>query len=574
MNTLFSFVQKTLLATVILCFSFVTLYTPQITKVETAEAAARALESTQWVNSTLLAASKIVQTATNAFLSSLNTKEYILDPIAWVAAKTMIANTTNSVVSWINSGFHGAPMFVQDMKNYMQNINIDITKEFVDELGVAPYVTGPFRADIQSAFAKAFVYEVQTEAPRGVSVYDTSFDATLISMTETGSFGADSWDDWFKIVNEPQTYTPYGNLLAVQRESERRSQQAQENETNLLNFGDGFISNKVCATVTQTLGNTKQNCSVATPGQTISETLNVHLGSGINNLIAADEISEMLADLVVNLGHKAISGAAGILGLSGGTGYTEPTLSGLTIIDQMTQDQTDTNNNSVTDIKNLVDKDLALETKYENLAIAAQAAYNNIGLGTASINSTLTQITDAKNKLQAIKDSLDAGLPPAQAMNDYNAITPKHQEADLQSSADSWVYEMQDNMRSTHTALTSYNNQMTSLRNFFTQIVNNTIYPVCGAIITPYCRTQAQKDAAQAALNEINAERARIIPIIPKLSYDPDNPASGPGIAAAYMNGTITSSQALSQVATLDITPAGERGSNLAAWNTLRNQLN
>jgi len=562
MNTLFSLIQKTLLATVALSFAFVTLYTPQlkVVKVENAEATAKALEVTQWVNRTLLTTSNVLQTAMSTFLSSLNVKEYILDPIAWVAAKGIIASATNSIVSWVNSGFKGAPMFVQDMKSYLQNINVNLTTEFVDELTYAPYVTGPFRGDIQDAFSNAFADLITTEAPRGVSVYDNTFDQKLIALTD-GKFGADSWDDWFKVVNNPQTYTPYGNLMAVQRESERRVAEAQTNEKNLLNFGDGFISNKVCSILTKPQGNKKESCNVMTPGQTISESLNLHLGSGINSLITADEISEILAQLVVNLGVQAISGAAGLLGLSNNTGYTDTSITGTgnSAVDQMIIDQNATMASSSQEVKNLVNKDLAVENKYEIVATDAKNAYIALGESPTAINSVLSEITTNKNSLQNVNDSLDNGADPGQAMNDYNTI-PKHDEADIKDNSENWVFNLQNAIASNYKKLSTYSTKLTFLKNQLNSIVTNPL------------ASQANKNAANTAIAEINAEQAKIDPALSKLDYDPDNPSASGGLAAGYMNGSLTAAQVLSGIAAINYNPSqSEINSNIANWTNVYN---
>lgn len=553
MNTFFSLVQKTLLTTVIICFAVVTLYTPQtnLVKTDRAEASARASEATQLLNMGLLGASKLIQTAANSFLNSLQMKEYVLDPIAWVAAKTLIASATNSIVSWVNSGFDGAPMFVQNLKNYMQTIDIDITAEFIDELGVAEFVTGPFRADIQAAFARGFVHQVQSSAPAGVSIYDTSFDQKLVSLTERGEFGADSWDDWFRIVNDPMTYTPYGNLLAVQREGDRRSQEAQQNETNLLSFGDGFISNKVCNDVPSTLGHTINVCEVATPGQTISESLNLHLGSGINSLIAADEISEILADLVVNLGMSAIGGAAGLLGLSPNTGYTDTSQGGIALIDAMTQQQQSNADNTAGDINNLINNDLNIVNNYLAVAGNAQSAYQKLGQSDSDIAGTIINLQANKSSLETLQTSLNDGTyTPTEAMGKYTTITPKYQSEDISNSSERWAYDVRAGIMNTYDRLYSYNTQMNSLRN---QLTN----------------TFPQTDAIHQAIADIVTEIQRIAPALADLHYDLSNPTSGGGLAARYLNRSISSEQVFASISALDIPNNTEINGNLNHWRSL-----
>lgn len=60
----------------------------------------------------------------------------------------------------------------------------------------------------------------------------------------------------------------------------------------------------------------------------IVEALNNHIDTGRESLITADEINEIIGALIGQLANTALSGAAGLLGLSSGTGYTYEGYSG------------------------------------------------------------------------------------------------------------------------------------------------------------------------------------------------------------------------------------------------------
>jgi len=96
---------------------------------------------------------------------------------------------------------------------------------------------------------------------------------------------------------------------------------AKGEEINILGFGDGFLSGKICQNVAGPTGTTEE-CAISKPGKTIADSLNKALGAGQDTLVTADEISEIIAALLGQLANKAITGASGLLGLSGGTGYT------------------------------------------------------------------------------------------------------------------------------------------------------------------------------------------------------------------------------------------------------------
>ncbi|KXJ98975.1 MAG: hypothetical protein UZ19_OD1000575 [Parcubacteria bacterium OLB19] len=123
METLHAIVQKFFVLGIALCFMFVAIYVPQNwNKVEQADAAIATKAGQIMQNGTALlqlAQDKITSVATVAMQwlqTNLWIKEYMLDTAAWWAAKYVISQITRSIVMWINSGFQGSPMFVQDLE--------------------------------------------------------------------------------------------------------------------------------------------------------------------------------------------------------------------------------------------------------------------------------------------------------------------------------------------------------------------------------------------------------------------------------------------------------------------------
>jgi hypothetical protein len=95
---------------------------------------------------------------------------------------------------------------------------------------------------------------------------------------------------------------------------------AQGQELTQVNWGDGFLSQKICESVGGDSGG--QQCSISKPGRIIADQLNKALGAGQDALIQADEINELISALLGQLANQALTGVAGLLGLSEGTGYT------------------------------------------------------------------------------------------------------------------------------------------------------------------------------------------------------------------------------------------------------------
>ena len=91
-------------------------------------------------------------------------------------------------------------------------------------------------------------------------------------------------------------------------------------EVKILDFGKGFLSKKECANV-----GGKEVCSVVTPGDTISASLNKSLGLGADSLVTADEMNELVGAFIGYLLRSTLQGglASANYGESGDIGLIQ-----------------------------------------------------------------------------------------------------------------------------------------------------------------------------------------------------------------------------------------------------------
>lgn len=342
-----------MVATVFAIFALVATYIPQDwNKVELAHAGGAgggSTEPTQILNnvelvginlSDALTAAKSVITAwaTNSYWL----KENILDGIAWAIAKAFVSSMLDSLISWINSGFKGSPMFVQDLEGFLRDAADRAVGEYLDELGgLGSFLCDPFKLDIQVAIAIEYD-KVRSGKPSGAASKCTLTGVIdniegFMSGVE-GSFGEGGWNDWFDITSKPETYTPYGAALAAQNQANVRILNTKGEESTKLQWGAGFLSGEICNLVAGPGGTSKEECFISKPGKIIQEALTFNLDSGRQSLITADEINEIIAALLGQLANSALTGAAGLLGLSGGTGYTYSGFAAGSYLGEMTDD--------------------------------------------------------------------------------------------------------------------------------------------------------------------------------------------------------------------------------------------
>lgn len=316
----------TLLSTLV--FATVLIYTPfQVAKVNTEYAFAGgatggATEPTQILNNIELAYSSVKNAITAAAtqLTAFNTgslwfKENILDPLSWSIAKALLAQFTQSIVNWINSGFQGSPAFVTDLKGFLLDVADIAAGEYINDFLGLGFLCQPFELDIKIALSIQYNTRTRDHQPPECTLSDivSNIDGFL-----NGNFADGGWGGFLELTQRPQN-TPYGSFLYASIELDGFVAEKRNEEQKLLDFGNGFFSSKICTAVT---GQNAKDCTISNPGKVIVTQLNDALGLGNESLIVADELSEIINALFNQLAKQAITGAGGLLGLSGGTGFT------------------------------------------------------------------------------------------------------------------------------------------------------------------------------------------------------------------------------------------------------------
>jgi len=241
-----------------------------------------------------------------------------------------------SLINWVNSGFQGSPAFITDLKGFLLNIADEEFGRVIDEMGgLGSFICSPFRLDVQVSLETQYAQSRATGQSAPTCTVSGIMDNIqgFISGIDSGN----GLSDWLEITSTPQTNTPYGAVLNAEVAARARLINAEGQVLTEANWGDGFLSQKICESVGGDSGG--QQCTISKPGRVIADQLNKALGAGQDALIEADEINELIAAFLGQLAEKALTGVSGLLGLSGGTGYTESGYSG-SYLDEMV-DQSD-----------------------------------------------------------------------------------------------------------------------------------------------------------------------------------------------------------------------------------------
>ncbi len=293
-------------------------------------------------------------------VTSLSVKEYILDPMFKMIARTILRNITQSIIKWAATGFQGNPSFIQDPTQFFANVADQAIGNIIYNNAGLQWMCSPFRLQLKRAliYNRSFTQRAQCTLTQVIGNYEGFINGV---NNELGSLGG--WNAWNVMATQPEN-NPYGAYALFNLQVDAAITTDKQRELNLLNWGGGFFSwedpsckernrqaeelratyefnnesgvqgRSVTLTANQMAGFEitpgqqldagqgqiyYQKCDVYTPGSVIADQINSSLGAGVNELIAADEISEVLGAVLYGLVTNVL-GDSGLFGAGGGGG--------------------------------------------------------------------------------------------------------------------------------------------------------------------------------------------------------------------------------------------------------------
>lgn len=417
MDTFFTYLKKSLVATIFIVFGFVAVYTPQNWhNVPTAEAKVIPSTLPLQILGLFEQAGTFIQTTISAGYNAITSwatnylalKDGALDGLAWFLAKSMISAMLQSLISWINSGFKGRPAFVDDLSDFLLNAADNAVGTYIKTLGdVGSFICGPFQLDVQLAVATEYQLGRINQPAADCSLSGIAGNLDDFTSGAPGSFSQGGWNDWLTITSNPGVYTKYGSVLKAKIGAKTVEIDTKNEESSILNFGDGFLSEKYCEAIT---GSTEQSCTISKPGKILQEALTFNLDSGRQSLVAADEVDEVFVALMGQLAKSAISGTKGLLGLDGGSTsykpYTNPYFGNIST--------TTATSSPISTALASMNNDLVIQKTYLQAAIVFQTNLTSLAAKTSS--STAKQaakrdlLTAEVNKITPLISTLNKNV--------------------------------------------------------------------------------------------------------------------------------------------------------------------
>ena len=184
-------------------------------------------------------------TVLNTSISIKNLAKDVLKEIAKSLARRALAEMTKSTVNWINSGFHGAPLFLERPDSFFKDIAKSEIKNYVDTFG---YNRLRFPFGRQAALNAISSYKSQLETNTQYTLSKVISDENFL-QNYRNDFNVGGWNGFLVNTQYPQN-NPMGFRLLASEELARRVngtiQKPAEKIKTALDQGMGFLSPKNC----------------------------------------------------------------------------------------------------------------------------------------------------------------------------------------------------------------------------------------------------------------------------------------------------------------------------------------
>ena len=214
-------------------------------------------------------------------------KESLWDVAIKAFLKGILSSLINSMTNWVNSGFNGSPVFVQDLKVYLEDVKNFAATEFLSSLVDSDICT----------FFDDFSLVFQTR-PGRVDEYKNQARCTLddLGVDMNRFFNSFEEGGWYSY--EQSLYgsnNPFSLYIDTSNAMQDVIEEAATQENQRLGWASGFLSFK------------DSSGKTTTPGKMVESRLSTAIGTDLRQFELADEFDELFSALVNQLVSSAFA---------------------------------------------------------------------------------------------------------------------------------------------------------------------------------------------------------------------------------------------------------------------------
>jgi hypothetical protein len=282
-----------------------------------------------------------------------NLIETVLKLAMKAVAQAAIEKIVQSTITWANTGFEGNPTYVTDPKQFAANTANSLAANFIGSpTSPLGFLCSPFQANIRIALKNSYYTPTRQQ-------FQCTFSGIAGNLQNFyKDFSSEGWNGWFSMTQNP-TNNPYDSYLNAQTQLNSQIANALSIQKQELTINDNFLSTRDCTlhnpdqkTIddynngvdldnnviaiqpdgydsTKPAGACIQYGPTKTPGKQIEEKVNETLSSGLQQLVNAKDIDDLISALLGGLIARYVTGPQGLFGksyskdLPNGSGATE-----------------------------------------------------------------------------------------------------------------------------------------------------------------------------------------------------------------------------------------------------------
>ena len=206
-------------------------------------------ETAGWLSKALHAIGVPAEVATK-IVAQADWAQKILMEAAKAAAMKALQEVTKSTVNWINQGYHGSPLFLENPESFFNDIAQFEVRTLVDLYGYDT-VKFPFGRDF--ALNAIYAYKSQLADNSSYSLSNYLVNDPVLLKNYQNDFSVGGWDGFLLNTMFPQNNYIGFQMLANEELAGRlegRAGTATDRVNKLLDQGMGFLSPQICQTNT------------------------------------------------------------------------------------------------------------------------------------------------------------------------------------------------------------------------------------------------------------------------------------------------------------------------------------
>ncbi len=242
----------------------------------------------------------IVSLATKIGKKALNAFSPSWDGIARFIAHVALQEIRNSMIAWIQNDFEGSPSFIDNPEDFLGGVGNIAASNFINQLSADITGNPDFLCrDFRGLFPKLLV-------PRGVGAgYQFRFRCSISDIQQnierfSDDFSAGGFDRFLEARQSNNNF--YGVYWGLLDEIDQRYDTAYQSRLQEATWSDGFLSKQECVEVgAEPYGGGPPPCvkyATITPGKTIGDRVSSVLSADVQEVVQADEMSEVIQTIV------------------------------------------------------------------------------------------------------------------------------------------------------------------------------------------------------------------------------------------------------------------------------------